>query len=299
MPSTRRRAVFALPAVLACTLLAAPQAGADPAPAPACASAREVVVSTAVPLLDWAENLGADARGDLWVSRVQRNEVVRYDAAGVRTATVPVESPGAVRQGPDGLMYVVTGDSVVAVGQGGVVRFDPAAPEPVAEVFATGLDRPNGAAFGPDGALYVAGYDGVHRLRPDGTEDTAWSAAARLSLANGITAQGDSLYVTANGVALGQVVRLSRANPAVRETLTTLTGPAGLPDFADDVTWHDGAVYATTLTGRLTRVDPVSGRACTVLTTRPLTAVLPDPAAPGTLLVTSEDGTVARVHPAD
>lgn len=296
MPSIRRHAVCALPVLLACLLPATP-AGAEPAGP--CAPAREAVVSSAVPLLDWAENLGADARGDLWVSRIQRNEVVRYDAAGVRTATVPVPSPGAVRQGPDGLMYVVTGDSFVAVGQGGVVRFDPAAAEPVAEVFATGLDRPNGAAFGPDGALYVAGYDGVHRLRPDGTEDTAWSAAARISLANGIAAQGDSLYLTANGAALGQVLRVSRANPADRTTLATLTGPAGLPDFADDLTWHDGALYATTLTGRLSRITPASGATCTVLTTRPLTAVLTDPADTGTLLVTSEDGTIARVHPAD
>ena len=82
------------------------------AQAPQCrAVSVEQLLPAPTPLLDFAENLGYDAHGNLWVSRVFRNVVQRYDSGGRVTAEVPVESPGAIRSGPDGALYVVYGDS--------------------------------------------------------------------------------------------------------------------------------------------------------------------------------------------
>lgn len=77
---------------------------------PACPAAAVSTVTAGVPVLDWTENAGFDAGGALWVSRTARGVVERYDAAGAVTRSVAVELPGAVRLGPDGLLYVTTGN---------------------------------------------------------------------------------------------------------------------------------------------------------------------------------------------
>ncbi|MFF2088319.1 SMP-30/gluconolactonase/LRE family protein [Nocardia sp. NPDC058176] len=276
-------------------------AGAEPLAACGQAS-QNVAIRSTVPLLDWSENFGIDGQGDLWVSRVMRGEVQRYDRAGRLTATVAVAAPGAVRLGPDGLLYVVTGNSPLA-GSGGILRFDPAAADPVLETFATGFPHPNGAAFDDEGNLYVATGNGLHRLRPDGSEDMDWWSAVSVEGPNGVVVSGDSVYVTANFVAdsgpVGRVLRLSRTNPAQATTIADLTSFGSLPDFVDDLVVRDGALYVTTLAGQLVRVDPTTGATCTVLSTQPLTAVVADPADPAALLAGSEEGTVLRIHPAD
>lgn len=271
-------------------------------PVAACGQAsQDVAIRSTVPLLDWSENFGIDSEGQLWVSRVMRGEVQRYDHAGRLTATVAVPTPGAVRLGPDGLLYVVTGNSPLA-GSGGIVRFDPTAADPVPEPFATGFPHPNGAAFDDEGNLYVATGNGVHRLRPDGSEDMDWWSLVGVEGPNGIVVDGDSVYVTANFVAetgqVARVLRLSRTNPADVTTLADLTSFGTLPDFVDDLVVRDGALYVTTLAGHLVRVDPTTGATCTVLATQPLTAVVADPADPTALLAGSEEGTVLRIHPA-
>ncbi|MGS2806238.1 SMP-30/gluconolactonase/LRE family protein [Nocardia sp. MW-W600-9] len=287
-------------AVVTTASLGAGTAGA--APVAECGRAsQDVAIRSSVPLLDWSENFGLDSAGNLWVARILRGEVQRYDREGRLTATVAVPSPGAVRLGPDGLLYVVTGNSPLS-GAGGIVRFDPAATAPVPTPFATGFTQPNGAAFDADGNLYVTAGNGVHRLRRDGSEDMEWWAAVKVDGPNGVVVAGDSVYVTANFVAagaapVGRVLRLSRSNPADSVTVADLTSFGTLPDFVDDLVVRDGALYVTTLAGHLVRVDPETGATCTVLATQPLTAVVADPADATALLAGSEEGTVLRIRP--
>lgn len=295
----RRRGVFLLSAAaLALTGVLTPIAGAAP-PIAACDPAGAVTaVAARVPVLDWAENLGYDAQGNLWVSRLYRNEVQRYDAAGTLTATVPVEFPGAVRLGPDGLLYVVYGDAPVSVVRpGGVVRFDPAAAVPRPEVFVSGLTMPNGAAFDPSGNLYVASISGVVKVRPDASVDTAWGAPSAGLAANGAVVHDGVLYLTANGGPLGRVVRVPLDAPAYRSTVADLSAQlAGLPDFADDLLADpSGILYVTTLTGQLVRVDPATGATCAVLNGQPLTAVAAVPGRPGELIASTESGALLRI----
>ncbi|MFC8047774.1 SMP-30/gluconolactonase/LRE family protein [Nocardia sp. NPDC057353] len=285
-----RTAVLAALLAAACTAVPAAHA------APSCPQARtEVAVPAGVPVLDWSENLTVDAAGNLWVARVWRQQLQRYDRSGALTATVPVEYPGAPRLGPDGLLYVVFGDAPTAGDRGGVLRLDPTAADPVPELFATGLTMPNGADFGPDGQLYVATATGAVRLRADGALDPGWSVA--LPSANGIAIAGDTAYLTSNGATLGRVSRAPLADPAAHTVVADLTN-GGLPDYVDDLVHYDGALYAATLTGRLVRVDPATGATCAVLGTQPLTALAADPARPETLLASTEGGAILRITPA-
>ncbi|BDT97858.1 hypothetical protein IFM12276_08870 [Nocardia sputorum] len=295
----RPGAFLASAAALACTAVLAPVAEAAP-PVAACDPAAAVTaVPAPVPVLDWAENLGYDAQGNLWVSRLNRNEVQRYDAAGTLTATVPVEFPGAVRLGPDGLLYVVYGDAPVSVVRpGGVIRFDPAAAVPAPELYVSGFTMPNGAAFDPAGNLYVATLSGVVKVRPDASVDTAWGAPLAGLAANGAVVHDGALYITANGGPLGRIVRIPLDDPAARATVADVAGRLpGLPDFADDLLVDpSGILYVTTLTGQLVRVDPRTGAGCAVLAGQPLTAVAAAPGRPDELIASTESGALLGIR---
>ena len=62
-------------------------------------------------LTGWTGERDVRRERNLWVTRSLGNVVERYDRAGRRTASVPVESPGAVRMGPRGRLYVTSGNS--------------------------------------------------------------------------------------------------------------------------------------------------------------------------------------------
>jgi virginiamycin B lyase len=279
------------------------------APAPAggvpvgCAPATvNTAVSTGIPILDMSENIGYDAAGDLWVARVLRNEVQRYDAAGNVTARVPVFAPGAIRLGPDNLLYVnfgnFTANIVPGSRTGGVVRFDPSTIGAAPEVFATGLGMPNGAAFDDAGYLYVADTSaGVVRIRPDGSIDADWTRQARHFSANGIAVLGDSVYVTIMATPSSQVVRIPIANPAAQSVAAELSPGLTLPAIPDDlVVGSDDQLYVTTTTGRLFRVDPTNGNTCTVLGGEPITSAATVPGRDGQLILGTETGNLLRVQ---
>ncbi|WP_433200114.1 SMP-30/gluconolactonase/LRE family protein [Nocardia sp. CA-107356] len=295
-PGNRVWPVAALLA-LGCAGIGAPGAVAEPVAVAACAPAQAATAMPAgLPILDWSENVGYDAQGNLWVSRLYRNEVQRYDSAGRLTATVPVEFPGAVRLGPDGLLYVVFGDSPTSVLRpGGVVRFDPDDPRPA--VFASGFTMPNGAAFDANGNLYVASGPGVIRIRPDGGVDQDWTARAKFSGANGIVVRDNAIYLSMNGNPLGRIVRFPIDDPGNVTVLADLAVSPGIPDFADDLLIDDaGVLYVTTLTGQLVRVDPSTNTACAVLTGQPMTSVVAVPGRSDELLAGTEGGAILRIR---
>jgi virginiamycin B lyase len=282
---------------IACGAVGGPSAAAEPIAA--CGRAQSATaVPAGIPILDWSENVGYDVQGNLWVSRLYRNEVQRYDSAGTLTGRVHVEFPGAVRRGPDGLLYVVYGDSPTSViSPGGVVRFDPTAADPKPEPFATGFTMPNGAAFDSAGNLYVAGMSGVIRIRPDTTVDSDWTARASKTGANGIVVRDRSIYLTANGNPLGRVLRMSIDDPAAQTVVADLSSTLpGIPDFADDLVDRDGILYVTTISGQLVRIDPDRNTACAVLTAQPMTSVVAVPGHTDELLAGTESGAILRIR---
>ncbi|GAB2642372.1 SMP-30/gluconolactonase/LRE family protein [Nocardia goodfellowii] len=278
--------------------LSVPAAVADPIAA--CLPARVTTALPAgTPMLDWSENIGYDRRGNLWLARLYRNEVQRYDNTGKLTATIPVAFPGAVRLGPDGLLYVVYGDAPSsAVIPGGVVRFDPDAADPRPEVFASGFTMPNGAAFDAEGNLYVAATGtGVIRIGRDGAVDKGWTARAAGTGANGIVVRGDTVYLTSNANPLGRVLSFPIADPERRTVLADLSTSLGIPDFADDLHVDgSGVLYVTTVSGQLVRIDPATGGVCSVLSTEPMTAVVAVPGRTDELLASTEAGGVLRIR---
>ncbi|AYF74554.1 hypothetical protein D7D52_12525 [Nocardia yunnanensis] len=293
------------------TALSGPAAADKPETPPAatvaCSPATLAIGSpTRTPLLDWSENLGFDASGGLWVARVFGNAVERYDRDGNLTAKVAVTSPGAIRLGPDGLMYVTFGNSPLGAGQGGVLQFDPAAAEPNPEVFVSGLGQANGAAFDGDGNLYVAdtSADTVERIRRDGTVDTAWTERAGHALAaqglgaDGIVAVGDTLYVTLLESPSARVLAVPIADPARTSVAVELAAaPLTPPLLPDDLTvGADGLLYIATGSGQLVRADPLTHTSCTMASSEPLTSVAVDPHDDHSLIVGTENGDVLRAR---
>ncbi|MEC3917988.1 SMP-30/gluconolactonase/LRE family protein [Nocardia sp. CDC160] len=266
------------------------------------------VLPSRAPLVDWSENLGIDGAGNLWVSRVYRNAVEKYDSDGQLVASVSVTSPGAIRLGPDGLLYVTFGNSPFTgmAHQGGVVRFDPSAPAPQPEVFVSGLGQANGAAFDGDGNLYVAdtSSNSVERIRPDGSLDAAWTDSARTALsangsgADGVVVAGRTLYVTLLESPTARVVALpiddpARASVAVDLSPATLAPPL-LPD--DLAVGADGLLYIATGTGQLVRADPAAHTSCILLSGEPLTSVTVSPTVSSVLILGTEFGDVLKTH---
>lgn len=108
----------------------------------------------------------------LWVSGYNSNQVHRFSQNTGLVSGPGLGAPGAqsIVQGSDGFTYVVAEE------QNAVLRFygtRPSGPfvfdDPATPADETGgLDGPTAAIFGPDGALYVASFNGDSVLRYDG-----------------------------------------------------------------------------------------------------------------------------------
>ncbi|MFI7671349.1 SMP-30/gluconolactonase/LRE family protein [Nocardia sp. NPDC049526] len=268
-----------------------------------CATATATIAAAAVVRdEDWAEGLAYDTRGELWVSRVRRNEVVRYDPSGRVTARVAVAYPGAVKLGPDQLIYVTYGNFptnlVPGSTGGGVVRIDPTAETPRAEIFASGLGMANGAAFDTVGNLFVADTStGVVRIRPDGSVDTEWSNRAEYFGADGILVDGDALYVTLYLSPTGRILRIPLDDPSHATVVADLAAGPGAPPLPDDLAiGPDGMLYDATTSGRLVRINPADHSTCTVLTGEPMTAIVVSRSAEREFVVGTASGNLLRVR---
>ncbi|MEU5188174.1 hypothetical protein AB0G83_13700 [Streptomyces klenkii] len=276
MAMTRvRRALFAagLAAALAVggTALPAAAAGARTAESlGACAERTSVSVfhKGGIPLLDWRENLEFDGRGTLWVSHITQHRVEGYAPDGTLKASFPLSGPGGIRRGPDGMMYVNYGVNPLKPA-GGIVRFDPTAAAPEPEKVVSGLSGINGLAVDTEGNLYVSRElaTGILKFRPDGTKDEEWTRSANVFGTNGLEIVGDQLYASVLLDASSRVVRVPLKDPARHTTVTRLSSNLLNGKFLDDLTEFDGSlVVASFRDGELIRVDPATGRSCTLVT---------------------------------
>ncbi|WP_207280180.1 SMP-30/gluconolactonase/LRE family protein [Tomitella cavernea] len=224
---------------------------------------------------------------------------------------MPVDMPGAVRRGPDGMMYVLAGNNPIGMipdlRQGRILRFDPDVADPVAKEFARGFGMPNGLDFDADGNAYLADTAGsVVKVRPDGTVDTQWSSRApkNFQLDRGVNVGGfDGLVVTDGAVYVsliqsvsGRILRIPLDDPGGATVAADLT-VAGIPLLPDDMAAApDGTLYVATASGRLVHVDPASGEHCSVLSGQPMTAVSFMPGSDSDLAVSTELGDVLHVR---
>ncbi|MFI6168352.1 hypothetical protein ACIBCN_16335 [Nocardia sp. NPDC051052] len=219
--------------------------------------------------------------------------------------------PGAIRLGPDGMLYVTSGTVVNqlfgTVREGTIVRFDPAASAPRPQTFASGLRTPNGASFDPTGNLYVADSSaGVVRIRSDGTLDQEWTAQAPRNFdvlhgvngffINGAAVAGDALYVTVTATVNGRILRIPLDAPARTTVEADLFPgvPSAMPD--DLAVGADGMLYVTTRFGQLVRVDPRTHMTCTILSGLPMTSVAVTPGADNELFIGTDVGDILRVR---
>ncbi|AJT69098.1 hypothetical protein T261_7500 [Streptomyces lydicus] len=230
----------------------------------------EVFREGGVPLLDWRENLEFDGRGTLWVSHVTKHRVEGYAPDGALKTTFPVNGPGGIRRGPDGLMYVNSGVNPLTSGLGsGILRFDPTAAHPKPEKVADGIPGINGLAIDSAGNFYVSRElaTGVLKIRPDGTKDEQWTRAASVFGTNGLEIVGDQLYASVITSTSSPVVRIPLNDPARHTTVTELSPNPLDAKVLDDLTsFRGGLVVAGFRDGELIRVDPKSGRSCVLAT---------------------------------
>jgi sugar lactone lactonase YvrE len=278
------------------------------------------VFAAGVPLFDWREQLAFDGHGGLWVSRLERNVVDRYNASGAITNTAVVPGPGGLVMGPDRLLYVNTQGGSTG---NGVVRFDPTLPHPVPQVYVSNLPGVNGSAFDSYGNLYVTtegSPPSVLKIRPDRTRDLAWEKAAGFSFANGVGVSGSNLYASVTEDQRSPIEMVPLDDPAAHRIIAELSvGVASLapavylpPDLSkplllqglDDLTvGPDRNLYVVGFVGgQLFRVNPASGRACVLVSGLLAPTAVQFPVAFGPfrasrdLFVTTASGDVIRVR---
>lgn len=251
------------------------------------------------PFVGWRENLAVDASGLVWVTATLRHRVEALDADGRVVASVAVRAPGGIAAGPDGRMHVAAGTGYYET-RSDVVTFDPTEAAPTARVEARLDARMNGLAVDATGHRYLTRLDGpgLTRVRPDGSVDAAWSAAAAVGGANGALVVGDEVLVSAAAGTESRIVRVPLADPAAWTPLT-LTRPPVPPQGLDDLDVVGRDLYVTSWTaGEVWRVDLDSGATCVVADgiPNPTSVLVVDGrdrvAGERDLLVTSLDGRI-------
>jgi hypothetical protein len=284
--------------VLAATVLGLTAAPATASAAGASCPGPKPVVTTFHTGPDWYENAEFDGHGRMWIANLTGNRLEAYGPGGDLRATVPLNAPGAIRRGPDGLLYANFGNNATSHGApAGVVRFDPLHPDPV--VYATGdaFGSANGAEFDAAGNLYVADpFAGLVRIRPGGRVDPDWKTD--LPGADGVATLGGQVFTTLLLDAKSAVVRVPRAHPDQPKTVVELS-PDGNGKLPDDMAFGpDLRLYVATYgSGEIFRAD-LAGHSCVLL------AGLDHPTSvrfaehfgrPGDMYVTQASGSILKV----
>jgi sugar lactone lactonase YvrE len=204
------------------------------------------------------------AAADLLVGNTQSRDVVRYDAdtGDYRGVFIPAGTGGLLSPDdflldPDGLLYLTSGANDATPGQG-VLRFDPRTGAFIDHFtkFPDGQNRfirPYGAAFGPDGLLYVASFRTDEILRFDGrTGDFIDVFARGLGEADGLNGPNDLLFTPA-----GRLLVTTQGSVAARDGTGAIAYrfPSQILDYDPATGAH--RVFATP--GPRDDTDPPSG----------------------------------------
>lgn len=224
----------------------------------ACSGTLERTLDPQAGRLDGAQAIRLGPDGAIWVVSEVTAQVHRYDAGDFHYLDTPINVGAGY--GITGLTF--RGDVAWTAGyDGNTIRTYSLAGQqtgtPVSGATGVrGLD--NGTTFGPDGMLYVPGYDTHNLLRHDPAtgQSTVLVAAGSGGLRNtrGILFRpdGNTFLVTSEGS--GQVLEYRRGDGSlVRELANGLARPTGLA-FAPD-----GALAVATNLG-VVRLDPATGQ---------------------------------------
>ena len=228
------------------------------------------------------------ADGSLWVSDSGGSRVVRLSPDAEELGSLDGLSPGGLAEGPDGLIYAGSGNSIPdalqRTGESKVVRFDPSDPAGTLQTYAAGFNMANGMTFGPGDDLYVSNDVDRGLIRIPREEPSSWHLLADVWGTNGLVVDpaGENLYAAITFDQRSPIERIPLAAPDAHETAAVLTlGALSLepalyaPDVSkpilgvkglDDMTRsHDGTLYVVANgLGELLRVDPLTGEACLV-----------------------------------
>jgi glucose/arabinose dehydrogenase len=109
----------------------------------------------------------------------------------------------------------------------------------VAQVYATGLDEPTAAAYGPDGRLYVSEENGdIVTVTPDSHAPSLFATGFKIPL--GLAWLGDTLYVSSEG----QLDSLQLVNGTAADRKTVVSGlPYGRHQQDNVVAGTNGRLY--------------------------------------------------------
>jgi hypothetical protein len=239
---------------------------------------------------DLLENL-LFAEGSLWVSDSTAQRVVRLAADGgeVQGGSLDGIYPGGLAQGPDGLIYAGSGNSIpdaaLRRGLSKVVRFAPSDPNGTVHTYAEGFSMANGMTFGPGDDLFISNDVDRGLIRIPRAAPADWHVFADVWGTNGLVVDpaGENLYAAITFDQRSPIERIPLKDPGSHETAAVLTfGVASLEPAVypspnpskpllgvkglDDMTRSpDGTLYVVANgLGELLRVDPGSGEACLV-----------------------------------
>lgn len=189
--------------------------------------------------IEGAQAVRLSVTGKLFVVSEGNGKILRYDAASLAYEDSPVFLPS----GFGGTGMVLTGEEIWVAGYNydGVRRYSQAGASlgDAVSPRAAGLDgADNGMTLGPDGALYVPGYDSdsVVRRDPGSGQTSVFIArgAGGLNEARGILFEpgGQSVLVSSEGS--GQVLRYQAGTGAFQSVaIAGLNRPTGLAYHPD------------------------------------------------------------------
>ena len=183
--------------------------------------------------------------GSLWIPSCGERKLVRVDAeTGALQATIaaaPADDEGGIAVGAGSVWLVTTKD-------GDLVRVDPGTNKVIAHIrLPAGSFNP---AFG-NGSLWVTSNAGGTLLRVDPATNKVLSETPVGPMPRFLTVGAGSIWVLNQGD--GTVARVN-ATTGKRTALIA----AGIPGHGGEITFGDGAVWATVLDYPITRIDPAT-----------------------------------------